>query len=128
MRYVTDTGRALSKGRVTRASLNVKRSHRKQGKPLPFDLQCHPVALTRTPQHPRCYTYKPQYGLALHYERLAEREGNTCGFAQGAWLSGEGAYRVVVDGYGEFRHNDLYQAMGWASAARSFGFSAEVYC
>lgn len=126
MRYVTRTGRALSKGRVTKRSSLVRTRQRGQERPLPFRLQCHPKALDRTPVHPQCNTLKRDSGWYVHYLKLA-REGHTTAFANGAWLSGSGDYRVVVDGFGEFRHNDMWQAMGWASAARSFGFNAEVY-
>jgi hypothetical protein len=57
--------------------------------------------------------------------RLAEAD--TAGFAVGKWLANTGDYRLVVDGYGEFRHDDLNQALGWRDAARRFGFEVEVY-
>jgi hypothetical protein len=34
----------------------VRKVHRKQGKPLPFDLQVLPPVRKRTPVHPYCYT------------------------------------------------------------------------
>lgn len=126
MRQVTKNGRALRKGRVTRASNAIRKRQRGQERPLPWDLQCHPQALHRTPTHPHCGTYKPDSGWFVHYFTKA-REGHTTAFAEGMWLAGVGDYRVVVDNFGEYRHNDMWQAMGWAAAARSFGFNAAVF-
>lgn len=58
---VTETGRAISVGRVTRASLGVKRQ---SAKPLPIELQCHPKALSRTSRNPGCIRGgSPHWGL-----------------------------------------------------------------
>jgi hypothetical protein len=119
--YVTSTGRAISAGRVTRSSLYVKRP---KGKPLPAYLACHPKALTRTKRHPGCLTYQPTYGKMVGY--LRELAGNSVGFSTGEGLDHKGPIALYVQGFGTFQHNDLIEAVGWAKAAREFGYKVEV--
>lgn len=52
-KYVTNTGRAISEGRVTRESRKVKRGT--DSRPLPIHLTCHPKRLAPTPVHPGCF-------------------------------------------------------------------------
>lgn len=123
--HITRTGRALSPGRVTRKSKLVRTRARNQDRPLPISLQCHPKALSPTPVHPVCMTYRHASGYAIHFMELSAND--TAAFATGQWLSGKGDYRVVVEGYGEFRHDDLNSALGWRMAAIQRGFTVEVY-
>ena len=125
MQHVTKTGRALSPGRVTRKSKLVRTRQRNQDRPLPTNLQCHPKRLSPTPVHPQCMTYRYASGYAVKF--MKQSQYDTTAFATGRWLSGEGNYTVVVTGYGEFRHHDLNEALGWRMAAMQRGFTVEVY-
>lgn len=81
-RYVTRTGRVIAPGVVTRASKLLRSRSRKQEKPLPIHLQCHPKALSPTTRNPGCLTNKHGYictGYDLAYlltvQQLTKGEG-----------------------------------------------------
>ena len=84
-KHVTENGRVVKTGRVTRASLNVRGTHRGQEQPLSIHLQCHPMALTATPLHPHCYKSTRHAGLAL---RLIAK------YSRAQWLAGKGLKRT----------------------------------
>jgi hypothetical protein len=90
-RTVTRTGRAISPGRVTRASLSTKRPSGRYNKPLPFSSQCHPKALSPTSRNPDCFTYVPQDGLSHQMAMLFTRND----FLRGLGLSKEGKYSLI---------------------------------
>ena len=127
--YITRTGRALSPGTVTRASLAIRRTHRKQGKPLPLHLQCHPKRQTPTPVHPQCETF---HGLAVRrvvHGQMARTVGRVY-FLSGIGLKGHGHVTLYVQAADtaayEYKHDDPADALAWARAARSIGVSVEV--
>lgn len=122
-RYVTKTGRAKSPGRVTRKSLALSRGH--DGRPLPIELQCHPKKLSPTKINPGCLTYNPVSGKMV--ATMKAMRDNTVGFSRGDGLDGKGPIRLYVQGWGEFWHSDLIEALGWSRAAKEYGYEVEVY-
>jgi len=120
-KYVTNTGRALHNGRTTRATLTVKRP---AAKPLPFHLQCHPQALSRTKRHPGCNTnLRPREGEFSREPFLSPAYG------AGKWLSAEpGPVSVEVVGRGTWFAPSLPYAMAWKDAAEAVGpWEVNVY-
>lgn len=121
---VTITGRAISPGRVTRASYGVRRGN--LGKPLPVHLQCHPVALTPTPRNPGCATYVSYPVLALKLQN----EHGTLWFSSGKGLTDKGKY--LIEGYdslGTYRMgytDDPIYAKAWQSAAQHHGIHVDI--
>lgn len=123
-RYVTDNGRSLPTGTVTRNSLSVKRQ---KVKPLPFELQCHPQPLRRKPRHPQCLTEVSHVG---HQMRIAKQNTmrTQSRYSTGHGLSTEpSTCEVVVHGHGTWYHHDMHYALGWRNAARAAGFRVDVY-
>ena len=117
---VTDTGRAITPGRVTRKSLSVRRV---SGKPLPINMQCHPVALTRTSLNPECMTYDTYAGLALQLQR----DHGTLWFLSGHGLN-KTSGRFSLEWYSEVMGytDDPIYAKAWRSAADSYGIKVEI--
>jgi hypothetical protein len=128
--YITRTGRALSPGTVTRASLAIRRTHRKQGKPLPLHLQCHPKRQTPTPVHPGCQTFATLAVRRVVHGQMARTFGRVY-FASGIGLKGHGHVTLYVQDGADgtpytYKHDEPADALAWARAARSVGVSVEV--
>lgn len=118
---VTITGRAISPGRVTRASLSIKRSH-SQG-PVPLALACHPVALTPTTRNPGCTTFTHRYAFkALELER----DHGVMWFATGRGLEQNGKYELRTPNKVYGYTDDPVYAMAWQSAAQANGIYVEI--
>lgn len=122
---VTPTGRAKSPGRVTRASLAVKRP---AGAPLPLHLQCHPKALTRTSHNPGCTTSTmPWAGDYLFYRKCARARGIGY-FTVRSWpIVPTDKYVLHIAGNPTFTCNDLNVAMGWKKAAEDYGLPVSLF-
>lgn len=103
-------GRAKGPGKWTRRSLSVSRKY--DGKPLPFDLQIHPMRMTPTPRNPGCVTNTSHYGLAVQWARWERRS-----FLTGKGLSrSPKAWRIDVAGK-TFYSDDGVTALAWTTAA-----------
>lgn len=126
-RYVTNTGRAISPGRVTRASLSVKRSH--SGRPLPMELQCHPKKMAPTSKNPGCFAYQRNLGFYLLHKGRANRTAVPgVYFFSGVGLAHKGEVTLYVQSIDvTYKHNDLVEALGWSLAAKQFGVYVTVF-
>lgn len=128
MKHVTHTGRAISTGRVTRKSYTVKRTH--DGRPLPFDLQCHPKRCSPTPRHPGCATIKQTRLRGMFGMYLT----SPMDFLSGVLLDHarspiHRASVVVSEGAGDphvYYHASLHAAWEWATLAREAGLNCDV--
>lgn len=80
--HTTRTGRAKPNGKVRRSSASVRKTKyvKRQDKPLPFDLQCHPQVLERTPRHPSCITQHIGFDVARF------KDLNSLNFLEGVGL------------------------------------------
>lgn len=121
-RYVTRTGRALSAGRVTRKSNEQRKRHRGQERPLPFNLQCHPKALSRTTLNPQCYEVSPWVGRAYSMKGLS-----TLDLLSGKILAESGCYKISygdrILGYVD----DIRDAVAYRIAASRKNMEIEIY-
>ena len=122
--HVTPTGRALSKGRVTRKSHDVRQRARGEiGAPLPIGMGAHPKRLTPTPKHPDCATRQVNRAEGYVISLLWTREELLKGKGLCAVSS---RYRVevaeTVIGY----NDDLVAAMEWIDGASRHGIDAKV--
>jgi hypothetical protein len=116
----TETGRAISPGKVTRKSWSVRKTPRGVvEKPLSAGMAVHPKPLTRTPLHPECGTRLHQYGACVTFARMSG--GTTWFFRLGLCLEAQGRYALhlgdAVLGY----MDNAQQALGWAMAAKKLG-------
>lgn len=118
--YVTKSGRARPTGRVTRLSATVGRP--KKVKPLPLHMQVRPQALAPLRKHPGCWTSYPVSGAYITF-RDTVSPGE---FGLGYGLDGQGRWTLYVKGFGEYRHSDPVQALGWARAARECGYDVTL--
>lgn len=124
---VTKNGRSLGPGTATRRSLAVRRSHRKMERPLPFVLQCHPIALRPTTRNPDCRAYYPASGP--HTALLRAFKADYSLIWAGHRLSGSGSATLYVQGDGQsatFHHDDPAFALGWKRAAEAMGLQCEL--
>lgn len=94
-RWVTPNGRCKAPGRVTRASLAMRRNARGDlGRPLPIHLQCHPKALSPTSRNPDCLTYGNRaLGMSFGLTWSAQEIMRGCGLRRKArfalvWVQG----------------------------------------
>lgn len=115
--FVTDTGRAISPGKVTRRSWDVRKTPRGVVEPpLKPELAVHPKALTRTPQHPDCkdrvMCAGESYALAAMYTRKE--------LLNGAGLSiGRRRYKIVTKSAGTIGYiDDPINGLEWIKGAR----------
>lgn len=121
-RWVTPTGRCKGPGRATRASHKVRRSS--NCPPLPIHLQCHPVALTKTPRHPGCLkNAQPHWGLGM-YGLDVTREEMLCGEG----LDLRGRYSLVHKATGDVLGltDDITLAMAYKVRAAARALYLEV--
>lgn len=122
-RYVTKYGRAIGAGKVTRAQHLVRTRARRQERPLPLSMQCHPMAQTPTPLHPNCATPKLWGG---HFIRIRDA------FTPGSFIAGFGLSRkpkrfaLYVQGKRRGYTDDINYGLGWVRAARKFNYEAEM--
>jgi hypothetical protein len=125
-RFTTAYGRAISAGTVTRKSHAVRTSIRTSShhRPLPFELQVHPKALTPTPKHPDCKrVLKPHGGRGITLARSFSRKE----LLAGAGLSSIGRY-ILRSGSTELgRLGSLTEAMAWKAAAMAHGVWCDVW-
>ena len=124
LKYITRTGRALGQGRTYRSSHLVRTRCRGQEQPLPINLQCHPMALTRTPVHPKCYTSQVWRGRA----RAMMRDWTRAQMMGGIGLQHVATvgidYGVTVNGRCKGFAAPM-EALAWVRAAHSFNIDAE---
>lgn len=117
---ITETGRAISPGKVTRKSWSVRKTPRGVvEKPLGADMAVHPKALTRTPSHPECDTRLHQYGACVKFTRMAA--GTWWFFRLGLCLEAQGRYALHLGDNVLGYMDSAQQALGWAMAANKFG-------
>ena len=106
----------------TRASDSVRKRHRHQQRPLPFELQVKPPIKRRTPKHPACITN------ATHLRTLLA----LCDYPREHFMAGRDLVRTIerwgvrVNGKIVGYHADSQYALGYALAAHSTGLEAEV--
>lgn len=124
--HVTDTGRALSPGRVTRKSKDVRQRARGEiAAPLPIGLGAHPKRLTPTPRHPDCKTRLVSGAdiAVLTFSYTTEQ----LLLGSGLQSSRRGAkYAVAAQGRYVGYCNDPVYAMTWARAAKRHNIVAVV--
>ena len=100
----------------------VRKTHRKQERPLPFELQVLPPVRKRIKRHAECGTRLNQYGVYVQYE----------GYPPWMYLGGvdlshtPARWAIWVHGKVRGYHKDGQFALGYAMAARSMGLSAYV--
>ena len=106
----------------TRASEAVRKRHRHQQRPLPFDLQVLPPIRKRTPKHPECTTRHHVMGIYLQLVHMRDPQ-----FLAGELLSRDPArFAVHVDGKLVGYHDDGQFALAYAYAAAEGDLTATV--
>lgn len=126
-RQVNKYGRANPHGTVTRASENVRRVARKQERPLPMHLQCHPQYLMPTSRNPDCETSEwfGDYAEMYVHFKIADFIGGK-GLSKGRWASGGFCVRDEESGKLIGRGDPLY-CKAFAEAAKDRGIALECY-
>lgn len=125
VQHVTKTCRALSVGKVTRASGSVRKHARGEvQRPLGFDLAVHPMRLTPTPKHPGCATATVTLADVFVITMLCPCKED---YLSGKQLSKKPArWRVSVNGAVVGYCTDPKHAVAWARAANKRGVPAIV--
>ena len=100
----------------TRKSDAVRKRHRGQQRPLPFDLQVLPPIKKRLPRHPECVTDK----TAHHWRMEPFRTLTTEQFVSGVGLCQHGRFALYVQGRKAGATDDALDALAWRSAARVY--------
>lgn len=107
----------------TRRSLSVRKRHRKQDRPLPFDLQILPPYLRKLPLHPCCGTDVSSWGKQM---RLKEYSDNQ--LLKGVGLSlVRTDYEVQVKGKRVGYTEDPQFGLAFVREAQDRGMDAKMY-
>lgn len=121
-RFVTSTGRAISPGRVTRASKLLR--NKSSCRPLPIHLQCHPKRMAPTSINPGCQTYTRWRGAGLHFANVTDRASMFKG--KGLHKTGRFALQSVLDGHIYGYTDNANEAFAWKQAAIIHAIHVEV--